>query len=61
LGLGSAAESWTLIGPGGYAPGEIAQTRPAGFTMLGLGPVILRAETAGLVVAGVLRLALPPF
>lgn len=59
--LAAAPEVWALVGPeGGFAPEEVEQARVAGFTVLGLGPVILRAETASLALAGVLRLALPP-
>jgi 16S rRNA (uracil1498-N3)-methyltransferase len=58
--LAAAAEIWALVGPeGGFAPEEVAQAREAGFQVLGLGPVILRAETAALALAGVLRLGLP--
>lgn len=40
-----------LSGPeGGLAPGEVAAARAAGFTGVGLGPRVLRAETAPLAV-----------
>lgn len=52
-----AAEVWGLVGPeGGLAPEEVAQARDAGFLPCGLGPVVLRAETASLALAAVVRL-----
>ena len=39
-----------LVGPeGGFSPEEVAQTTRAGFELVGLGPRILRAETAAIV------------
>lgn len=41
-----------VIGPeGGFHPDEVAQARELGITVAGLGPLILRAETAGLAAA----------
>ena len=41
-----------LVGPeGGFAPDEVALARAHGFTPLTLGPRVLRAETAALVIA----------
>jgi 16S rRNA (uracil1498-N3)-methyltransferase len=38
-----------LIGPeGGFEEGEILAARAAGFHAIGLGPRVLRTETAGL-------------
>ncbi len=59
-GLADAGEIWALLGPeGGFASGEAQEARAAGFKVLGLGPAILRAETAALAVAALLRLGLP--
>lgn len=57
LGQGAGAdEAWLLVGPeGGFAPDEAAEAKAAGFTPCGLGPVILRAETAALAAAAVVR------
>lgn len=53
-----AGEVWGLVGPeGGLAPGEVAAARAAGFMACGLGPVVLRAETACLALAAVVRLS----
>lgn len=52
-----AGEVWALVGPeGGLAPEEAAAAQAAGFMACGLGPVILRAETACLALAAVVRL-----
>ena len=52
----AADEVWALVGPeGGFAPEEVAQARAAGFIACGLGPVILRAETAALACAALVR------
>lgn len=49
-----------LIGPeGGFAPDEVERAVAAGFEPVGLGPHILRAETAALAVAAVLAFAPP--
>jgi 16S rRNA (uracil1498-N3)-methyltransferase len=51
-----AGEVWGLVGPeGGLAPEEVEAARAAGFLSCGLGPVVLRAETACLTLAAVLR------
>jgi 16S rRNA (uracil1498-N3)-methyltransferase len=47
-----------LIGPeGGFTPGEVERAVAAGFEPVGLGPQVLRAETAALAVAAVLAFA----
>lgn len=51
-----AEEVWLLVGPeGGFSPEEAQAAIAAGFTACGLGPVILRAETAALAAAAVVR------
>lgn len=48
-----------LIGPeGGFSSRELDQARAAGFEAVGLGPLILRTETAATAVLGFLRLFL---
>jgi 16S rRNA (uracil1498-N3)-methyltransferase len=48
-----------LIGPeGGFSDEEARQAQEAGFTSVRLGPRILRAETAGIVVTGLLQFLL---
>ncbi len=43
------ASAFIMVGPeGGFTPGEARLAREAGFTLAGLGPRILRAETATL-------------
>ncbi len=43
-----------VVGPeGGFHPDEVALARELGITVAGLGPLILRAETAGLVGAAI--------
>lgn len=45
-----------VIGPeGGWAQEEVAQAEQAGYTLITLGPHILRAETAAIVVLGILQ------
>ncbi|MCB2191876.1 MAG: 16S rRNA (uracil(1498)-N(3))-methyltransferase [Deltaproteobacteria bacterium] len=57
--LTGAGEVWALIGPeGGFTPEEAAQAVTAGFTSCRLPHTILRAETASLALAGVIRFAL---
>ena len=48
---------WTvLIGPeGGWAPGEVALAKQQGAISVGLGPCILKSETAGLAVLSILQ------
>jgi 16S rRNA (uracil1498-N3)-methyltransferase len=57
--LGDASgrdEVWALVGPeGGFAPDEVNQAREAGFIACGLPGTILRAETASLALAAVIR------
>ncbi len=46
-----------LIGPeGGFEPDEIEAARRVGFTAVGLGPLVLRTETAAIAALGYLRL-----
>ena len=50
------AEVFVIIGPeGGFDPREIAAAEDAGFQTLGLGPRILRAQTATLAVAAIIQ------
>lgn len=52
----AAEEVWALVGPeGGFTPEEVAQAQAAGFIACGLGPLILRAETAALACAALVR------
>jgi 16S rRNA (uracil1498-N3)-methyltransferase len=52
------AAAGVLIGPeGGFTAEEVEQARAHGFTVVGLGPRILRAETAGPAVVAVLQAA----
>ncbi|HWU89397.1 MAG TPA: RsmE family RNA methyltransferase, partial [Kofleriaceae bacterium] len=54
--LGEAAEVAVASGPeGGLAPGELEQLMRAGFASVGLGPRILRAETAPVVAVALIR------
>jgi 16S rRNA (uracil1498-N3)-methyltransferase len=47
------------VGPeGGFAPAEVEQARECGFLVVGLGPRILRTETAALVTIAILGYAL---
>ncbi len=47
---------WLLVGPeGGLAPDEVARARNAGLEVAGLGPRILRTETAALAVLSILQ------
>lgn len=51
----SAAQLFLIIGPeGGFAPAEVAAAQAAGVMTAGLGPRILRTETAGLVAASII-------
>jgi len=48
-----------LVGPeGGFAPEEVALARVEGFRTVGLGPRILRSETAGIVAVALTQAAL---
>jgi 16S rRNA (uracil1498-N3)-methyltransferase len=48
--LGEPAPTALLVGPeGGFTEGEVAAARAAGFVTVGLGPRILRVETAAIV------------
>ncbi|HEY0189924.1 MAG TPA: RsmE family RNA methyltransferase [Kofleriaceae bacterium] len=55
--LGASPTELTLItGPeGGFSPGEREQLAAAGFVGIGLGPRVLRAETAPVVAVAVIR------
>ncbi|HED31540.1 MAG TPA: 16S rRNA (uracil(1498)-N(3))-methyltransferase [Prosthecochloris aestuarii] len=44
-------------GEGGFSDNEVSQALRSGFTRISLGPSILRAETAGIFVAGLVRAA----
>lgn len=63
VGLASAlaqaadpAEVWVVVGPeGGFDPAEVAAAEQAGFTVCGLPGAVLRAETASLAAAAVVR------
>ncbi|MCB2228116.1 MAG: 16S rRNA (uracil(1498)-N(3))-methyltransferase [Desulfarculaceae bacterium] len=55
-GAATPREVWALIGPeGGFAPEEAEAAQAAGFISCGLPHTILRAETACLAVASVIR------
>ncbi len=48
--VAAAPAAWVLVGPeGGLAQGELELARAAGFAVLGLGPTVLRVETAAVV------------
>ncbi len=52
------SEVWALVGPeGGFAPDEVGRAREAGFTPCLLPGAVLRAETACLALAALVRLA----
>ncbi len=54
----AADEVWALIGPeGGFSEDEAAQAGQAGFVPCGLPHTILRAETASIALASVIRFA----
>ena len=54
--MGAATDITIISGPeGGLAPDEL--DRLAGFTSLGLGPRILRAETAPMIAVALIRAA----
>jgi len=53
---GAVKRILALLGPeGGFSPSEIEQARAAGFHIVGLGPRILRAETATLAACSLLQ------
>ncbi len=52
----SPGRIFMLIGPeGGFEPDEVAQAEAAGFNKVGMGPRILRAETAALVACALVQ------
>lgn len=54
--LGPCAELTAIVGPeGGLSPGEVERAVAAGCVAVGLGPRILRAETAGIVACALLQ------
>lgn len=56
LPSGNEESVMVLIGPeGGWAKEEVAQAEQAGYTLITLGPHILRAETAAIVATGILQ------
>jgi 16S rRNA (uracil1498-N3)-methyltransferase len=58
LSLGEAKEVTVASGPeGGLAPSELDQLTNAGFTSIGLGPRVLRAETAPMIAVALIRAA----
>lgn len=58
LAVGDAADVTVASGPeGGFAPEELEQLARAGFDGVGLGPRVLRAETAPVVAVALIRAA----
>ena len=56
LPAGGVARASVIVGPeGGFSEGEVAQLRAAGSLVAGLGPRILRADTAGPVALALLQ------
>lgn len=56
LPAGNEESVTVLIGPeGGWSKEEVAQAEQAGYTLMTLGPHILRAETAAIVALGILQ------
>ena len=56
LPLGETTEVTVVSGPeGGLSPGELEQLARAGFAPVGLGPRVLRAETAPVVAVALIR------
>lgn len=56
-GVGGAAQVVAAIGPeGGFSDTELRQAAAAGWQPIGLGPRILRVETAAVLLAGILTL-----
>ncbi|MFC1464361.1 MAG: RsmE family RNA methyltransferase [Candidatus Brachytrichaceae bacterium NZ_4S206] len=57
--VGAVSSGWVLVGPeGGLAPAEVALAESLGFAAVGLGPTVLRVETAAPVAVALLRQAL---
>ncbi len=55
-GCGGVRSVALLVGPeGGFADDEVLEAEAAGFVTVGLGPRILRTETAGLVALGIIQ------
>lgn len=51
-----ASEAWALVGPeGGLAAAEVERAEALGFVAVGLGPTVLRVETAAPVAIALLR------
>ncbi len=58
LALGEVAGVTVASGPeGGFAPAELEQLARAGFAAVGLGPRVLRAETAPVIAVALIRAA----
>ena len=58
LALGEAADVTVASGPeGGLSPGELERLARAGFISVGLGPRVLRAETAPVIAVALIRAA----
>jgi 16S rRNA (uracil1498-N3)-methyltransferase len=56
-----AEETRLVVGPeGGFHPDEVALARELGIAVAGLGPLILRSETAAMVAAAIALHASPP-
>jgi 16S rRNA (uracil1498-N3)-methyltransferase len=56
LPAGDIARASVIVGPeGGFSEGEVAQIRATGSLVAGLGPRILRADTAGPVALALLQ------
>ena len=56
LPAGGVARASVIVGPeGGFSEGEVAQIRATGSLVAGLGPRILRADTAGPVALALLQ------
>ena len=57
-GTERAASAAVIVGPeGGFSTDEVAAARDAGFTLVGLGPRVLRTETAALVAVTLVQAA----
>lgn len=52
----AGAPIWVAVGPeGGFSPAEVEAARAAGWSIVGLGPRVLRAETAALAILAILQ------